>query len=318
MRFNPRARLDKGQVSHSGGGGGLGGGRLGRGGGIPIPTGRGGIGSILVLVLLFLVARCAGIDLTGGGGGAGGGLGLDPSQLQAANGSTARYADCETGADAQESHDCGRVAVVNSIQDYWERTLPEAAGTPYERAVTRTFSGQVSTGCGGASSAMGPFYCPVQGDMSVYLDPTFFDDVLEQQLGGPDGSFVEWYVLGHEYGHHVQNLTGQMRNVRTQQGENSDAVKLELQADCYAGLWTRAAVSTEDESGEPLFAEGPNDEDLRLAVQAASAVGDDHIQKVTRGRVDPDSFTHGSSAQRIAAFQEGYESGDYRACDVWS
>jgi predicted metalloprotease len=318
MRFNPKARLDSGQVSGSGGGGG---GGLGGGGTrIPIPSGRtGGVGGVILLIVLFVVSQCLGVDLIGGGGGGGGGtLGLDATQLQGAKGTSDAYAHCKTGADAEKDHNCGRVAVVNSIQDFWQDTLPQAAGVDYQPATTRTFSGQISTGCGQASSAVGPFYCPAQGDMSVYLDPNFFDQVLEGQLGGPDGSFVEWYVLGHEYGHHIQNLTGQMSNVRTQQGEGSDAVKLELQADCYAGMWTRAAVSTDDESGEPLFVEGPNDEDLRLAIEAAAAVGDDHIQKVTQGRVDPGSWTHGSSDQRIEAFRAGYERGDYNHCDVWS
>ncbi|QIX26777.1 peptidase [Nocardioides sp. JQ2195] len=326
MRFNPKARLDKGQVSDAGGGGGRGGG-LGGGGGmrLPIPTGAGGgkLG-LAIAVIFFVVAMCTGnvpgINQGGGGGGGGGGLGLDPSQLQAAGGQSAetdRYASCRTGEDAAASHDCGRVAVVNSIQAYWAETLPEAAGVEYTDAQTVTFSGSISTGCGQASAAVGPFYCPAPGDQKVYLDTNFFDDVLEGQLGGPDGGFVEWYVLGHEYGHHIQDITNQMRNVKTQQGENSDAVKLELQADCYAGLWTNAAVNTEDESGEPLFSEGPNEEDLRQAIAAAEAVGDDHIQKVSQGRVDPGQWTHGSSAQRIEMFKKGYESGDYSACDVW-
>lgn len=316
MRFNPKARLDKGQVSDAGGGGGGGGGGMR----FPIPTGAGGgkLG-LAIAVIFFVVAMCTGNvpGINQGGGGGGGTLGLDASQVQAVGGGTDRYAGCETGKDAAESHDCGRVAVVNSIQKYWSDTLPDAAGVQYTEARAVTFTGSISTGCGQATAAVGPFYCPAPGDQKVYLDTDFFDDVLEQQLGGPDGSFVEWYVLGHEYGHHIQDITDQMRNVRTQQGENSDAVKLELQADCYAGLWTNAAVRTEDASGEPLFSEGPNDEDIRQAIAAAEAVGDDHIQKVSQGRVDPGQWTHGSSEQRIAMFKKGYESGDYDACDVW-
>ncbi len=283
---------------------------------LPIPTGRAGAGGgvgLVIVVVFFVVTQCL-----GGGGGGLGSLGLDTTQLQARGTmDSSRYDDCRTGADAAENHDCGRVAVVNSIQSYWADELPRTARTDYVPAATVTFGGSVDTGCGRATSEVGPFYCPARGDMSVYLDPSFFDDVLEGQLKGPDGSFVEWYVLGHEYGHHIQNITGQMGNVRTQRGPDSDAVKLELQADCYAGLWTRAAVTTEDASGEPLFAEGPNRADLQQAVAAAQAVGDDHIQKVSQGRVDPSQWTHGSSEQRIEWFRTGYESGDYDACDIW-
>lgn len=315
MRFNPKAKLDAGQVRDAGRGGrGLGGGGMR----LPIPTGKAGAGGglgLVIVIVFFVVTQCMGGS---GGGGGLGSLGLDTSQLQAVGGgSSDRYDSCRTGADAARDHDCGRVAVVNSIQAYWDDELPRSARVDYVPATTVTFSGSVTTGCGQATSAVGPFYCPAQGDMSVYLDPAFFDDVLERQLDGPDGSFVEWYVLGHEYGHHVQNLTNQMRNVRTQQGPNSDAVKLELQADCYAGLWVRSAVSTADSSGEPLFAEGPSRADIALAIEAADAVGDDHIQRVSQGRVDPSQWTHGSSEQRIEWFRRGYEGGSYAACDIW-
>ncbi len=318
MRFNPKAKLDAGQVRDSGRGGGASGGLSGGGMRLPIPTGKagagGGIGLVIVIVF-FVVSQCMGGGGTSGGLGS---LGLDTNQLQAAGTmDSARYVECKTGQDAADSHDCGRVAVVNSIQAFWAAELPRSARTDYLPATTVTFTGSVGTGCGRATSAVGPFYCPAQGDMSVYLDPTFFDEVLEGQLQGPDGAFVEWYVLGHEYGHHIQNITGQMGKVRTQQGPNSDAVKLELQADCYAGLWTRAAVATEDASGEPLFSEGPSQADLRLAIAAAEAVGDDHIQKVSQGRVDPSQWTHGSSDQRIQWFRTGYDGGTYADCDIW-
>jgi predicted metalloprotease len=304
MRFNPKARLDTGQVSDSGGGGGS---RL------PIPGGAaagGGLGGLLIL-LLFIAVQVLG----GGGDGGGAGGGLDPSQVQDAGGDTDRYARCKTGADANESPDCARVAVVNSIQDYWDRELPDAAGVEYAPAPTRTFTGQVSTGCGQASSQVGPFYCPQ--DDTVYLDTGFFDEVLEKQLGGPDGGFVEAYVIGHEYGHHIQDVTGTMGEVQTQQGPDSDAVRLELQADCYAGMWARNATTTEDATGQVLISE-LSEEDIRLAIEAAEAVGDDRIQKKTSGRVNPEAWTHGSAEQRERWFRTGYESGDYRACDTFS
>ena len=139
-------------------------------------------------------------------------------------------------------------------------------------------------GCGNATSAVGPFYCPV--DKTIYLDTTFFEDVLEGQLGGQGGDFVEPYVLAHEYGHHIQNLLGTMGKVRTQQGPESDAVRLELQADCYAGMWAKGALSTTDAKGQKIFDEIPRS-DIDEAIDAAKAVGDDRIQEASGGKVNP-------------------------------
>ena len=317
MRFNPKARLDTGQVSDSGrGGGGLGGGLGGGGMRLPIPGGTaagGGIGGIIVIILFVVLTQCVGGGLTGGSPGSAGAL--DPGQVQDADGDTGRYAHCETGEDANNDPDCARVAVVNSVQDYWTDALPAMTGVAYQEAQTQTFTDAVSTGCGQASSQVGPFYCPQ--DDTVYEDTGFFDEVLERQLGGPDGGFVEAYVLGHEYGHHLQDLTGTMNQVRTQQGPDSDAVRLELQADCYAGMWARNATSTEDATGQVLISE-LTDEDIRLAIEAAETVGDDRIQRKTSGRVNPESWTHGSAEQRQKWFMIGYRSGDYRACDTFS
>ena len=173
----------------------------------------------------------------------------------------------------------------------------------------------MNTDCGAASSQVGPFYCPV--DDQVYLDTTFFEDMLEGQLGGSGGDFAEAYVLAHEYGHHIQDLLGTMGKVRTQQGANSDAVRLELQADCYAGMWTRFATRAEDANGEVLIQE-LTQEDINEALDAARAVGDDRIQQQTSGRVDPDSWTHGSAEQRMRWFTIGKEKGTLRACDTFS
>ena len=250
MRFNPRARLDTGRVSDSGRGGGPGGGRGGpmR---IPIPGGTkagGGIGGLLIVVLIIVLTQCLGE----GGGLPTSGDSLDTSRFD--GGDSQRYAGCEDGEDANRSVDCARVAVENSLFDFWRDNLRQQSGTefrPEQRLLT--FTGAVNTGCGQATSQVGPFYCPV--DQGIYLDTTFFEDVLQGQLGGPAGEFVEPYVLAHEYGHHIQNLTGQMGRVRTQQGPQSDAVRLELQADCYAGMWARSATSTDDASGEALITE---------------------------------------------------------------
>ncbi|WP_141008134.1 KPN_02809 family neutral zinc metallopeptidase [Nocardioides humi] len=320
MRFNPKARLDQSRVrdAGSGGGGGAGGGLGGGGMRIPIPSGglgKGGLGGVILIVLLVVLSQCMGLDLTGGGGG---GLGsssqvYSPTRLSDAQDGSGRYADCATGEDANNSQDCARVAIENSLTDYWGSEL----GGKFrpERAMV-TFTGSVNTGCGSASSAVGPFYCPT--DESIYLDTTFFDDVLEGQLGGPEGSFVEFYVLAHEYGHHISNLLGYMGQVRSQQtGPQSDGVRLELQADCYAGLWANHAATTEDASGEKLILDLTQD-DINQAIDAAKAVGDDYIQKRSGGRVNEEAWTHGSSEQRKKWFMVGYQQGSLDACDTFA
>ncbi|WP_309648316.1 neutral zinc metallopeptidase [Nocardioides sp.] len=308
MRFNPKARLDTSRTRDAGrsSGGRSGGSRL------PIPGGIGGgsIGGVVLLVILFVIGRAAGIDILGGGGSGGGlgGGGLDSSRFT----DTGRYSSCKTGEDANTSADCARVAVENSLFDYWTDELG-GRFEPEEGLVT--FTGSVDTGCGAASSDVGPFYCPP--DRTIYLDSGFFDQVLEDQLGGPDGGFVEAYVLAHEYGHHIQNLLGAMGQVRTQQGPQSDAVRLELQADCYAGMWTRSASRTEDASGEVLFS-SLTQQDIDLALEAAASVGDDRIQQKTQGQVTEESWTHGSAEQRQTWFETGFEQGSLEACDTFA
>ncbi|WP_243057735.1 neutral zinc metallopeptidase [Nocardioides sp. SR21] len=302
MRFNPKARLNTRRMGDSGRSGARGGG----GAGLPIPGGLAAGGGItgLIVVIVIVVAT---LWLGGGPGGGSGDSAYDTSRMS----DTDRYENCKTGEDANNDVDCARVAVENSLYDYWSDTLD---GFQPERKL-QTFSGGVSTGCGQASAAVGPFYCP--SDQTIYLDTTFFDEVLERQLGGPDGGFVEPYVLAHEYGHHIQNLMGTMGRVKTQQGPTSDAVRLELQADCYAGLWAGAATQTEDENGEVLIAE-LTQQDVQQAIEAAEAVGDDRIQSAGGGDVDPDSFTHGSAAQRVEWFRTGFESGSLDACDTFA
>ncbi len=203
----------------------------------------------------------------------------------------------------------------NSLRDYWAATLPDQSDAEFVPATMETFTGAINTACGQATSAVGPFYCPP--DQRIYLDTTFFVDVLQQQLNGPSGDFVEPYVIGHEYGHHIQNLLGTMSRVKTQQGPRSDAVRLELQADCYAGMWVRSATSTQDATGEPLILD-LSDQDIKDAIAAASAVGDDKIQEQTQGQVTKESWTHGSAASRMRWFQTGYQQGTLRACDTWA
>ena len=311
MRFNPKARLDTSRVGDGGGGGGAGGGPMR----IPIPGGTragGGIGGILIIILFVVLTQCMG----GGGGGlpTPGGNGVDP-QSSGSDSSrmddSERYDNCKTGADANKDEDCARVAVENSLYNFWSSQF-DSGFTP---ATMMTFSGAVNTGCGQASSQVGPFYCP--SDQKIYLDTTFFQDVLEGQLGGQGGDFVEPYVIGHEYGHHIQNLMGTMGKVRTQQGPESDAVRLELQADCYAGLWTKAATGTTDADGVAIF-ESLDDADIQEALDSAKAVGDDRIQQKSGQGVNPDGWTHGSSEQRMRWFMTGYEDGTVESCDTFA
>lgn len=315
MRFNPKARLDTSRVGD--GGAGRGGGMSGGPMRVPLPGGAragGGFAGLLIIVLFIVLTQC-----TGGGGGVpgpAGGIdagqtGNDTSRMDDAE----RYANCRTGADAENDQDCARVAVENSLVNYWSKALPDQSGTRFEPANLLTFSGAVNTGCGQASSQVGPFYCPA--DQKIYLDTTFFADVLEKQLGGQGGDFVEPYVVAHEYGHHIQNLLGTMGQVRTQQGPESDAVRLELQADCYAGMWARSASDTTDAEGEKILLD-LDEGDIQEAVDSAKTVGDDRIQKKSGGRVDQEGWTHGSAEQRKRWFMMGYENGSMQSCDTFS
>lgn len=281
---------------------------------IPIPTGRGGIGGIVLLVVLFVISQLLDIDF--GLGGSGGGTGeqvYSPTRLSDAQEGADRYAGCRTGEDANSSQDCLRVAVENSLTDFWS-----GQGISNWEAISAltTFTGSVSTGCGSATAEVGPFYCPA--DFGIYEDTTFFDEVFERQLGGPDGGFVEAYVIAHEYGHHISNLLGFMDQVTNQRtGPQSLSTRLELQADCYAGLWAQHATTTEDASGEVLVLD-LTDEDIRLALEAAAAVGDDSIQQKTQGQTNPETWNHGSSEQRMRWFRVGYEGGTVEDCDTFS
>jgi len=261
----------------------------------------GGIGTTIIVIIVFVIMQLAGGGTGGGGGG--------PAET------TDRYAQCKSGADANRSADCARQAVELSLERYWAQTLPTQTGTPMRPTQIVTFTGGVGTGCGNASADVGPFYCPT--DQTIYLDTTFFQDVLEGQLGGRGGDFVEPYVIGHEFGHHIQNLMGTMGRVRTQQGPTSDSVRLELQADCYAGMWTKGATGTTDDKGIKIFAE-IDQADIDEALDAAKTVGDDRIQKQGGGDVNKEQWTHGSSAERARWFTTGYNASDIKDCDTFS
>jgi uncharacterized protein len=314
MRFNPKARLNTSQVRDTRGrraggfrGGGMGGGLGGGLGGLPIGVGAGGgvVGIIIVaaIVLFFFLGNGSGSPTAG-----------PPNRTSGAV-STAKLAqECRTGADTVH-HDCRLVAEINSIQSYWTKALPQQAGVRYVDADTRFFTGQVSTGCGNATEAVGPFYCPA--DKIVYIDLSFFNQMLTGQLGAEGGDFAEAYVLAHEYGHHVQDLLGTMSKVHSSTGATSDSVRLELQADCYAGMWAKGATSTTDAGGRPLIL-NLTANDIARAINAAKAVGDNRIQRESTGRVNPDAWTHGSSAERMRWFLTGYHQGSLKACDTFS
>ncbi len=292
MTFNEGARLDTSQV--------LG----GKGGAIA----GGGLGSIvLLLVYVFL-----------GGGGGSGGVPFDPSQvLTGTGGQTVDVSQCQTGADANRSDVCRIVGTVNSAQDYWSEALPADAGVQYREAKTVIFSGTTQSACGTATAATGPFYCP--SDERVYIDAGFFDQ-LTSTFGADGGNLAQMYVVAHEYGHHVENILGYLEQAQRDRstGPTSSGVRVELMADCFAGVWAHHAATTQDEQGVTLI-EPLTQSDIDSALSAASAVGDDHIQKeLGGGTVDSDSWTHGSSEQRQRWFLAGYESGDMNRCDTFS
>lgn len=296
MTFRDGAQINPGRVSVGGGGG--------RGRGPKMAIG-GGIGGVVVVILAVV-------------------LGVDPSSLGLTDGGNQAVSEsatggtlegCETAADANSNIDCRIVGTAQSLDQVWEQQLPNA-GLRYVQPDVVLFSNGTNTGgCGYAGSEVGPFYCPA--DSTAYFDSSFFR-LLETQYGASGGPLAQEYVVAHEFGHHIQNLIGDPRRNARGAGAESAAVRTELQADCYAGLWAYYADKTPAPgSSEPML-EPLTDRDIADALSAAASVGDDHIQQQSSGRVNPDSWTHGSSAQRQKWFTQGYRTGDIAACDTFA
>lgn len=286
MTFNEGMQIDTSTTSSSGGGGR----RMAIGGGLG--------GLVIVVVAMF--------------------LGVDPGNVLSqqpmnANQDVAPGFDlstCRTGADANKYVQCRVVATGNSVDGVWKQLM-----RGYTRPHVRLFSGQVSTGCGAATSDVGPFYCPL--DKTAYFDTDFFE-VLKDQFGSSGGPLAQEYVVAHEFGHHVQNLQGVLgRAQQGAQGAGGNGVRTELQADCYAGVWAHYASITKQESTGVPFLEPLSDKDIDDALSAAASVGDDRIQRQATGRTNPESWTHGSSEQRQHWFTVGYQTGDPNQCDTF-
>ena len=271
------------------------------GGGVPgmligLVASRFGIGGVLILLLGY----CALSSLGGGGG-----VGVAPQQ--ATKGGSNAAESC--AVDAASRLSC---QVLANTEDAWTKTFA-AQGQRYTAPGFVFYGGRGQSGCGIAQSAMGPFYCP--SDNRIYLDTSFYSEL--QNRFGAAGDFAQAYVIAHEVGHHIQFLTGvlersqqQQRQLSTREG-NAVQVRVELQADCYAGVW---AANAKDSKGQPLLEPG----DVEEGLTAASAIGDDTLQRQTQGRVVPEGFTHGSAAQRQAWLRKGLETGDPAACDTFN
>jgi predicted metalloprotease len=299
MSFNDNARLDTSQVG-SGGGGAPGGLVVG-----------GGVGGVILLILALVF----GVDPSSLPGGTDSGTSVDQGQVQPGGSQDPQLiARCKTGADANRDTTCRVVGTVNSVNAFWTSELPRY-GRTYRPAKTILYNGSTQSACGTASNQVGPFYCPL--DKQVYIDASFFD-ILTNQFGADSGALAQEYVVAHEYGHAIQDQLGLLGKAQQDpQGEQSGSVRTELMADCLAGVWANHAATTKDADGNTLL-KPLTEADIRSALSAASAVGDDRIQQSVQGRVTPETWTHGSAAARQKWFTTGYRTGDLNQCDTFS
>jgi len=299
MSFNEDVQLDTSQVESGGGGG--------RGpGGMVVGGGLGGI-ILLVIALIFGINPS---DLPGTSPESGDNGQVETGGQQSGN----AFSECKSGADANRNVECRVIGTVNSVQAYWASELPRY-GKEYPPAKTVLYKGATQSGCGTASNQVGPFYCPL--DAKVYIDADFFS-ILESQFGADDGALAQEYVVAHEYGHHLQNVLGLLgRAQQDPKGPESGAVRIELMADCLAGVWANHAATTKDKDGR-TFLKPLTQADIQSALSAAAAVGDDRIQEKTQGRVSPESWTHGSAEARQRWFLTGYQKGDLNSCDTFA
>ena len=284
MTFNDNADISSGRVS-----------RRGRNTAIGI----GGGGGLLAIAAL-LISAFTGVDLTGlvpsGGGDTG----------------TEEALSCEA-SEANANDDCRVLGAYASLDDYWVDVAPDLGFEYNSPQPIIIFEGGVDTGCGQASSAVGPFYCPA--DQTIYLDTSFYE-TLRSEFGASGGSLAQMYIIAHEWGHHIQTITGINSGLDFQTtGPDSDGVRLELQADCFAGAWVGAAPDIKDDNGV-AFLEPVTQQQIADALNAAASVGDDNIQEQTQGQTNPESWTHGSSESRQKWFNIGYEGGP-GACNTF-
>ncbi len=285
MTFNDGARVGGNTARRRGAGAAIAG------------SGIAGVGALAVLLFSLFTGQ----DLTGllGGAPVSGGTGGGETEI----------AQCETGADANARDDCRLAAASLNLDQFWQGHVEG-----YRAPQLIIVDGSTPTRCGTASNATGPFYCPPEE--TVFVDPTFFA-LLRERFDATAGPLAQLYVLAHEYGHHVQYIVGVMdRYPNDGTGPDSNGVRTELQADCFAGAWVADITEQVDENGVPFMQE-PTPQQIADALDAAATVGDDHIQRESGGLVNPESWTHGSSEQRQRWFDEGYRGG-VAACDTFS
>ena len=260
------------------------------------------VGGIVTVVILGLLSQFLGVDLMPLAGGT-------PEPSIGAPSQLAEELRCETGADANASVECRMVGAADALDTYWGTAV-----TGYRSPDVILFSGATSSGCGMADASTGPFYCPT--DTAIYLDTGFFS-TLHDDFGAQTGSLAQMYVLAHEWGHYISHITGSLDQGARGSGAAGGSVRVELQADCYAGAWVRSAATVPEETSGQPFLKPVTQDQIEDALDAASAIGDDSIMEMAGQRVEPDRFTHGSSVQRQRWFLTGYMNGP-EACDTHS